>query len=146
MNQTRFKNIIPLVIIIVLTGTVGYFALIKKQSEPTIQTSEEEIQIVTINNLVNDPKKFLNKKVQVTGKFIFTGKNYFTDPEFAITDGTNNFSVNAWIPLEVPPPMPGSSDKQRPILMKDFLNKIVTLQGVVEKYEQSFYLVVTKAE
>ena len=177
INQKGTANIVLIVVIVAIVAVGGYFVLVKKPiltnqqtptstqtlksttSTPTTDqslvktptspppTSKNEFTIVTINNLVSSPNNFVNKKVQVTGKLIFTGKNYFLDPNFAITDGTNNFSVSAWSPLEIPPPPPGSSGGQHPLTMQSYLDKTLTLQGIVEKdaRTQSFFLNVSNA-
>lgn len=106
--------------------------------------SKDEFTIVTIDTLAHNPSSFLNKKVQITGKLILAGKNYFTDSRFAVTDGVNQFQVNAWLVFEVPPPMPGSTGGQ-PSTMATYLDNNVTLQGIVEQNNQGFFLNVTKA-
>ena len=110
----------------------------------TNTTSKDEFTKVTIDTLARNPGSFLNKKIQITGKLILTGKNYFTDPRFAVTDGVNQFQVSAWLVLEVPPPMPGSTGGQPPT-MATYLDKTITLQGTVEQDNQVFFLRVTKA-
>ncbi|MBI1974247.1 MAG: hypothetical protein HYS51_00065 [Candidatus Zambryskibacteria bacterium] len=130
------------------TGDVVYssdWKLITKNPFISSNTSSQtDTSIVTIDTLAHNPSSFLNKKVQITGKLILTGKNYFTDPNFALTDGTNKFQVTTWLVLEVPPPMPESTGGQ-PSTMATYLDKTVTLQGTVEQNDQGFFLRVTKA-
>jgi hypothetical protein len=110
----------------------------------SLPTQKVEFESTTIKALSYNPKSFLGKKLQVTGKLISTGENYFTDSSFAVTDGTNNFKVSPWLALEVPPPMPGSTTEHPPT-MSTYLDKTVTLQGVVEQDDQGFFLkVITK--
>ncbi len=44
MNQKGFSNIILVVVIMILVGTAGYFAFVKK-SEPIPSTLESQIQL-----------------------------------------------------------------------------------------------------
>ena len=110
----------------------------------TNSVSKDEFTKVTIDTLARNPTSFLSKKIQMTGKLILIGKNYFLDPRFALTDGVNQFQVSVWLVLEVPPPMPGSTGGQ-PLTMITYLDKTITLQGTVEQDDQVFFLMVTKA-
>ena len=110
----------------------------------TNSVSKDEFTKVTIDTLARNPTSFLSKKIQMTGKLILIGKNYFLDPSFALTDGVNQFQVSAWLVLEVSPPMPGSTGGQPPT-MATYLDKTITLQGTVEQDNQVFFLRVTKA-
>ena len=95
------------------------------------------IPVVNISDLVNNPNKFYKQKIQVTGKLIDTGKNYYTSPNFIITDGINNFPVNMWAPIATYGKEP---------TMHDYLNKIVTLEASVELNGNQFYLYIYNAK
>ena len=132
------------------------FACAPKQPEqlstqlPVPVGEKEKVQIssiktVTIQDIVSNINEFVDVKVQITGKLIFSGKNYFTDPRFAITDGKNIFSVSVWAPLEVPPPFESSKGELLPNTMGDYLDKTITVQGMIKKANEQFYLEVIKA-
>lgn len=105
-----------------------------------------EIIFVTVADLVDSPNTFLDRKVKVTGTLINTKSSYFPSPDFAITDsGASRFSVTSWLPLEIPPPPPGTSEEQ-PRTMQLYLNRKVNLVGTVKKSGPSFYLEVTRGE
>jgi hypothetical protein len=74
----------------------------------------------------------LNQQVTLVGVLEFVGTNYFTDPRFVLVDdqGTR-ISVTPWLPLEVPPSMPGAPAGPRPATMADFRGKRVSLTGIV---------------
>ncbi len=161
MNQKGFVSIVLVVVIVAVIAVGGYFVLSKKSAETTENTNlatttpeaknleskittKDEFTKITIDALVRNPSSFLNKKVQLTGKLILTGKNYFTDPRFSVTDGVNQFQVSTWLILEVPPQMPGSTGGQPPT-MATYLDKTLTLQGTVEQNDQGFSIRVTTA-
>ena len=138
---------------LVIIALLMVFVFACTQQQPGIPSTPKPEKIITtstktttIKNIVDNPYEFLNSTVQVTGKLIIMGKSYFDAkfPLFALTDGVNNLSVTVWAPLEVPPPFPGSEGKPRPILMSDYLNKILTIQGVIKKFDGQIYLEVIK--
>ncbi|MDH4232840.1 MAG: hypothetical protein OEW04_12530 [Nitrospirota bacterium] len=91
-------------------------------------------QEVGIHEIKAAPEKFLNKKITVRGRLRSTGRNYFTDPQFVIEDDAgNSVDVSPWVPLEVPPPMPGKeqSPGDRPLVMRDFLGRKLSVSGTV---------------
>ncbi len=99
----------------------------------------------TVKEISSNPSNFLNKKVQVAGKLVLVGKNYFTDSRFAVTDGTNQLRINSWLPLEIHSSAVGSRNSVQPKTMEGYLNKDVTLEGTIEQDGLGFLLVVTKA-
>jgi hypothetical protein len=91
-------------------------------------------QEVGVHEIKEAPEKFLNKKITVRGRLRSSGRNYFTDPQFVIEDDAgNSVPVSPWVPLEVPPPMPGKeqSPGDLPIVMRDFLGKKLSVSGTV---------------
>lgn len=124
------------------TGTAGPMTRAKLNKLYGCKTLSD-LTVVTVEALTHTPSSYINKKVQTTGTLKMIGKNYFTDSSFAVTDGTNTFRVNAWLVLEVVPPMPGSVEGQ-PSTMATYVDKTVTLQGVVEQDAKGFLLRVTK--
>jgi len=123
----------------------------KKKTLPTDYLKAEVIY-VTLADLAGSPNIFLGKKVHVRGYLISTTKYYGPNPEFAITDHTNEqtrFKVTPWRVFEVPPPPPGSTYEQ-PLTMQNYLNRIVELTGFVRQTgpdgPSSFYLEVLSGE
>lgn len=100
---------------------------------------------INVKELAEAPERFLNKTVQSSGILINLSSSYFA-PEFAISNGASNFHVNAWLPLEVPPLAPGSPQEIPPLVMGDFLNKLMFLEGIVKKSSSYYYLDVVKAK
>lgn len=148
-NQQKGFSKILLLILLVVLGIGGYILSSNKsisEETDTVQSvvPEPEFQIVTIQDLSADPSSFLNKKIQVTGKLILAGKDYFTDPVFAITDGANQFKVGAWLVLEIPPRMPNATG-MGPSTMKTYLDKTATLKGVVEKSDTGYFITVSES-
>lgn len=126
---------------IAIGGILAYqYFLIIKQSErlSAIEMALDETPVVTIKGIIADPNSFLNETVRVSGKLMNDG-DYKSNPNFFITDGTNAFSVTAWLSLEHSPSLSNSSEKPAKI-MSDYLKKTVTLKGIVKKNIDSFYL------
>lgn len=116
-----------------------YFLIIKQSDRlAAIEMALDETPVVTIKGIIADPNSFLNETVRVSGK-LMNGGNYYSNPNFFITDGTNAFSVTAWLLLEHPAALSNSSEKS-PKIMSDYLKKTVTLKGTVKKNIDSFYL------
>ncbi len=102
---------------------------------------------ISVSDLIRSPVDFLDRKIKVSGLLINTKESYFPNPEFAISDqigSQTNFTVTPWLPLEVPPPVPGST--QQPVTMQSYINKIVTLVGIVKEVNNSFFLQVLSGE
>lgn len=116
----------------------------QQEIKPETKVTAPSIKSIVIKDIIGNPNEFVDVEVQVTGRLVFTGKNYFSDPKFAITDGANNFSVGVWAPLEVPPLMPGKEKKSLPLAMNDYVDETITVQGIIKKANGQFYLDVIK--
>lgn len=103
-----------------------------------------EFQVVTVRDLASNASAFLNKKVRVAGRLVKTNSQPFPT-EFAVSDGVNSFRVSVWLPLEIPPPMPGAPVGGAPVTMQSYLDETVTLRGIILR-DSAFYLSVDKAE
>lgn len=87
----------------------------------------------SIIDLKRTPEKYINQKIIAKGKLRFIGRNYFTDPRFAIEDEAGNqIPVAIWAPLEIPPPPPGNEQslKNRPKTMGDYVGRILSITGI----------------
>ncbi|OHA93701.1 MAG: hypothetical protein A3E02_01495 [Candidatus Zambryskibacteria bacterium RIFCSPHIGHO2_12_FULL_38_34] len=91
---------------------------------------------VTVHDLVANPSAYVSKKVQVSGKLINKG-NYFLNPAFFITDDTDEFAVNAWVPLEISTTPNGSPNL--PVTMNSYLNEYLVLYGTVVFQPATYY-------
>lgn len=107
-------------------------------------TGVPEVLKVNISDMVKKIGQFLDKNVELTGKLVLTSKNYFPTPEFGISDGVNIFPVTPWAPFEIPP-SPDGTKVNGPSVMSNYLNKNLTLKGIV-KNSNGFYLNVQNAE
>jgi len=104
-----------------------------------------EYQFVTVHDIATDLSAYLSKKVQVSGKLINKG-NYYMNPTFFITDAGSEFAVDAWAPLEFSPSPPSSPVKPlKGVTMQAYLDKNVTLQGIIVFQQSSYHLQVSFA-
>lgn len=123
MKSNRLKLIVALIAFVGLVG-VGWVA-----SVPWTLAQNQES---SINDLKRSPEKYVNKTIVVRGRLRLMGRNYFTDPRFALTDEAGNqIPVTIWAPLEVPPPIPGSEElfKNKPKVMGDYLDRKLSITG-----------------
>jgi len=89
MNKKGFVNIVLVIIIVVIIGAVGYFALIEKptdqptvsnqpspskQNMPTNQTQTNTPQSESMSPIITDIKP---SSVRVGSEVVITGKNFF---------------------------------------------------------------------
>lgn len=99
---------------------------------------------IEISALADAPAKTAGRRVAVVGMLENAGANYFTDLRPVLRDRRGGeIAVNAWLPLSVPPPRP-EGPAVRPRLMSDLLGKRVRLEGVWERAEGGYRLMVEK--
>ena len=126
MKSGRLKLVIALVAFLDLVGFRGL------GSVPWASAQNGE---VSIPDLKGNREKHLNKKMLVKGKLKLMGRNYFTDSRFVLADEAgNHVAISPWVPLEVPPPMPGNEEffiKNRPRVMGDYLGRNLSVTGVM---------------
>lgn len=87
----------------------------------------------SLTDIKRTPEKYINQKIIVKGRLRLIGRNYFTDPRFAIEDDIGNqIPVAIWAPLEIPPPPPGNeqSFRTRPKTMGDYVGRILSITGI----------------
>ena len=102
------------------------------QSKNT-ETGQEAIEAVSVKLITENPKKYLKKTVQLSGRLENEGENYFTDLRVILKDGQGHFIyVRPWLPFELPPSPPGSTGKRPPVLSQ-YLGKEVELTAVVDR-------------
>jgi len=107
-------------------------------------------KLISLERLINEPKKFVGKRVTVIGKLENLGENYFRNLRaFLIDEKGKKIFIKPWVPLEVPPPR---NEEKRPFVMSDFLGKKVKLIGIYQKDvkdlfpQVDFYFQVESAE
>ena len=121
-------------------------------SAPLAQDTEVEIK-----ELRNFSRNYIGQTVVIRGILKELTGNPVDDGEFVIEDKDgNHFPVDAWAPLEIPPPMPGTEEywtKNRPTLMSDYLGKNLQLRGKVRaniprsrSLNSEYYLHIISAE
>jgi len=110
------------------------------------QKSTGNLRNVTAAELAQNPGKFLDKGVIVTGTLKNAGENYFRDMRLVLLDDKgNSISVRPWLPLEVPPPRPGPARRERPKVLSDFLNRALEIKGIWQRENDVYYLMVNEA-
>jgi hypothetical protein len=80
-----------------------------------------------MDNIFQDPKQYLDREVTMEGTLMAEGRG-FAVTFFLRHDSGARLEVNAWAPLEVPPPPPG---KGRPPVkvMADYVGQRLRLTG-----------------
>src|SRR3989344_3741116 len=87
-------------------------------------------------NSMTSTQNSLSTNPPVSGKLINKG-NYFLNPAFFITDDTDEFAVNAWVPLEISTTPNGSPNL--PVTMNSYLNEYLVLYGTVVFQPATYY-------
>lgn len=93
------------------------------------KTVKDKLPIrISIEELTQNPKMYLDSFVIVSGLLINRGTDYFKDLRVVLEDSlTNAIPVIAWLPIEIPPAQDPSIP--RPKTLRDYLDKRVELRG-----------------
>ena len=87
---------------------------------------------VTVKDLKESPKSYLGQTIITVGTVLVSPLNTYYKGEFIVKDKLgNSFPVNAWVPMEIPPPPPGSKTQRDFPLMEDYVGKLLKLEGKV---------------
>lgn len=119
--------VLPLVLLVLTV-------LAQQPAKPRLITTE-----VPVQTLISNSNEFDQAMVEVRGRLLFAGRDYFLDPVFAIQDSAGNqVLVSAWAPLEIPPLPPDlPRPAQIPRTMRDYLGKSFLVQGVYSATDTS---------
>jgi hypothetical protein len=105
----------------------------------------------SIEELNQNPTKYLDALVIVSGFLTNKGENYFKDLDIVLEDSLGNtISVLPWIPIEIPPARDPSLP--RPVILRDYIDKTIKLKGYLRHNEASlpskykYYFEVKEAE
>ncbi|MBI1787855.1 MAG: hypothetical protein HYR60_09940 [Acidobacteria bacterium] len=87
----------------------------------------------SVKSIAANPTKYLKTAVKLTGRLENEGKNYFSDLRVVLKDAQGNrLYIRPWLPVELPPPPPGSPAHKRPTLA-EFLGKDVEITAIVDR-------------
>jgi len=110
------------------------------------QKNGTDYKSVTVSQLIENPARYSNRNIAITGYLKNAGDNYFTGLRLILEDGKGgSITVRPWAPLEVPPSRPGPVKRERPRVMSDFLNRQLKLKGSWQEENGAYHLVVSEA-
>jgi hypothetical protein len=129
VSTVRFRQVLGLAAVVCFVGQAYPANLVSAlaQDKPSVANQGTQVDIADLNR---DFTKYVNQRTVVKGTLRLLGTNYFKDPRFVLSDDTGNqVAVTAWAPLEIPPPFPGALNTERPLTMRDYMNKQLIVTG-----------------
>ncbi len=93
----------------------------------------------SVCEIVNNSASYINKKIQVNGVVKFTGE-HFLDDKYFLEDDNCQVQVSSWTPISVAQCPPSVEDCNPPLIMGDYLDKKVKLEGVLEEIQKEEYI------
>ncbi len=106
-----------------------------------LEETEEIIDEVEVSvcDIVNNTALYINKVIQVNGIVKFTGE-HFLDNEYLLEDDNCQIQVSSWAPISVAQCPPGVEICNPPLIMNDYLDKKVKVDGILKEVSKEEYI------